>query len=382
MTGSVDVVVIGSGMIGAATARHLVEAGVTTALIGAVEPNDYSTASGPFASHWDEGRVTRIAAFSPQWAELAAQSIRRYGDIATRSGVRFHTPVGLAFVAPDADTAGRHGEALGADIRSMSAVELLGRTGISVPRDHRIVYEGPPAGLINPRAMVVAQRRLVERAGGRLIDGVVETVRPRSTGVDVHVAGTRIQAGTVVLATGAHGAELVGIELDIERRLHTIVRADVGPGPLPSLILHEPDHDGLSGVYWVPPVGYPNGRTLLKIGGTTVPIEVADTSSRITAWFNAGGSVAAAGSLLESMRQLLPGRSIGWNDHQPCVLTYTPTDLPYIGFVDERVVVASGGCGAAAKSGDELGRLAASVAAGTDWPNPRLPAGLFAPRVR
>lgn len=384
MTERVEIAVIGSGMIGSAAARHLAESGVATALVGAVEPDDYATAPGPFASHYDEGRVTRITAFSPQWAELAVRSIERYGDIATRSGIAFHSPVGLAVVAPTAEAAADHGRALGADVRMMHETDLLNHTGIKVPDGgrHRVAYEGPPAGLINPRGLVRAQRALVERAGGRLVDTPVIAVRSSGDGVEVDAGGITVTCETAILATGGYGAEIAGIDLEIERRLRTIVRADVGPGPMPSLIHSEPAHPELDDLYWVPPVRFPNGRTLLKIGGDSLPMQRAESIEDITAWFNRGGSEAEAEVLLESLRTLLPDRTIVWSDHLPCVVTYTSTELPYIGFVDERVVVALGGCGAAAKSGDEIGRLAASVAAGTDWPNPRLPAGLFTPRIR
>ena len=384
MNERVDVAVIGSGMIGSAAARHLAEAGTAVALVGAAEPDDLSSAPGPFSSHYDEGRVTRISAFSPQWAELAARSIERYGDLATRSGETFHMPAGLAVIAVEAEFAGEVGAELGADVRSMTGDELLARTGIRVPEGggHRVVYEGPPAGVINPRAMVRAQRRLVERAGGRLIDDVVTGLRPASAGVEIVAASGTVTAGTVVLATGAYGAGLAGVDLEIERRLHTVVRAEVGPGPLPALIHPEAAHPDLESLYWVPPLRYPNGRTLLKIGGVGVPVETASSTSEVDRWFRSGGSAAVADSLRDSIGTLLPGRTMAWSDQQPCVLTYTPTDLPYVGFVDDRVVVALGGCGAAAKSSDEIGRLAAAVASGAAWPNPRLPAGLFTPRVR
>lgn len=384
MSERVDVAVIGSGMIGSAAARHLAEAGSSVALVGAHEPEEFSSAPGPFSSHYDEGRVTRISDFSPQWAELAARSIDRYGDLATRSAVTFHMPAGLAIVAAEAELAADVGANLGADVRSMTAAELFARTGIRVPEGggHRVAYEGAPAGVINPRAMVRAQRRLVERAGGSLIDAVVTAVRAVAGGVEVEAGGSTVEAGTALVATGAYGAGLAGVDLEIERRLHTIVRAEVGPGPLPSLIHQEAAHLDLESLYWVPPLRYPNGRMLLKIGGVGLPVETASSNADIDAWFRSGGSAAVADSLRESIRSLLPGRAIDWSDHQPCVLTYTPTDLPYIGHVDDHVVVAVGGCGAAAKSSDEIGRLAAAVAAGAEWPNPRLPAGLFAPRVR
>ena len=101
MTNDYEVAVIGRGMIGAAAARHLAESDTTVVLIGSGEPADYTNAAGPFASHYDQGRITRISSASEVWAELAARSIARYGDIAARSGVSFHEPRGLAQTSSD-----------------------------------------------------------------------------------------------------------------------------------------------------------------------------------------------------------------------------------------------------------------------------------------
>ena len=66
---------------------------------------------------------------------------------------------------------------------------------------------------------------------------------------------------------------------------------------------------------------------------------------------------------------------------RPCVYTETPTGLPYVGWVEDGLAVAIGGNGAAAKSSDEWGRLAAGLFAADGWTD-SLPASLFAPRMR
>ena len=76
-----DVIVVGRGIIGAPAARHLAEGGVSVALVGPDEPLDRTTSDGPFCSHPDEGRITRIAGRNGPWVELAARSIERYADI-------------------------------------------------------------------------------------------------------------------------------------------------------------------------------------------------------------------------------------------------------------------------------------------------------------
>ena len=87
-----DVAVVGRGLIGASAARHLAESGIKVVLIGPDEPFDRRASSGPFCSHPDEGRITRVAGRTAIWSQLAARSIERYPDIAARSGISFHNP--------------------------------------------------------------------------------------------------------------------------------------------------------------------------------------------------------------------------------------------------------------------------------------------------
>ena len=75
MTDLYDVAVVGRGLIGAAAARHLAESGIKVVLIGPDEPFDRRASSGPFCSHPDEGRITRVAGRTAIWSQVAARSI-------------------------------------------------------------------------------------------------------------------------------------------------------------------------------------------------------------------------------------------------------------------------------------------------------------------
>ena len=66
--------VLGSGLIGSAAARHLATLGHDVTLIGPGEPADWGAHGGVFASHYDEGRITRGIEFTPFWAEVSRAS--------------------------------------------------------------------------------------------------------------------------------------------------------------------------------------------------------------------------------------------------------------------------------------------------------------------
>ena len=53
-------------------------------------------------------------------------------------------------------------------------------------------------------------------------------------------------------------------------------------------------------------------------------------------------------------------------------------DSPYVGWVEDGLAVALGGCGSAAKSSDELGRLASTLFESEHWTDP-LPSTAFEP---
>lgn len=93
-------IVVGRGLMGAAAARHLARRVDGVAVIGPDEPNDRKAHQGVFASHYDEGRITRTIDPDCNWALLANRSIGRYGEIARDSGIDFYREVGCVVVAP------------------------------------------------------------------------------------------------------------------------------------------------------------------------------------------------------------------------------------------------------------------------------------------
>jgi sarcosine oxidase len=374
-----EVAVVGRGLIGSAAARHLAEAGHSVALIGPGEPADYASSTGPFASHYDEGRITRMIDPDPAWSHLAIRSIARYGDIEQRSGIGFHSGTGLVYSGADPHADLAHALELNIDAREVTAAEVAERFGIDMSSAGAIILEAAPAGHINPRRMIAAQSRLTASAGGTVIDAPVSAATPTPDGVQLTVGNDTVLAHGVLLCTGAWAAELVGVDLPLERSLRTILMAELDEGPaLPSLINRTVERSR-EDIYWVPPVRFPDGRTMLKIGGYDPASQFASDLATVTDWFQGGGSVAEADDLEDRLREFLPDRTIRWRDFKPCVVTNTPHDLPWIDWVDDRVAVAVGGCGSAAKSADEIGRLAGTLFTDEGWTDPVLKLESFRP---
>jgi sarcosine oxidase len=380
-----DVAVVGRGMIGSAAARHLVEGGRSVALVGPAEAMDRGASQGPFSSHPDEGRITRVAGRTDVWSQVAARSIARYDDIATRSGTTFHTPCGLVSVSTLAGEWAERGRRFGSDARVVDPEWIRDRTGIAVADGRLALYEGPPAGHINPRRLVAAQTLLVARGGGQVIEHAATAVTEVGGGFEVSGQWGAVTADRVLLATGAFGSELLGPKLNVDRRPRTTLMAELGAGrsgvgaeAITSLILEGPADDRLEGIYWVPPVRYPDGVARLKIGGNLWDAPILEPEDLVP-WFHGDGSAAEVEALDNSLRALLPDFDVLGTTQAPCVYTGTPTGHPYIGWVDDGLAVAVGGNGSAAKSSDELGRLAATLFDEAGWSD-SIPADTFTPQ--
>ncbi len=94
------VAVTGRGMIGAAAAKYLAQAGHEVVLIGPQEPVERASHDGVFGSHYDEGRITRSLDADPFWSEVSRASIARYREIETASGIAFFTECGAMMAGP------------------------------------------------------------------------------------------------------------------------------------------------------------------------------------------------------------------------------------------------------------------------------------------
>ncbi|MCM2294203.1 FAD-dependent oxidoreductase [Allorhizobium sp. BGMRC 0089] len=368
--------IIGRGMMGAAAARHLADASDGVALLGPDEPAEKATHQGVFGSHYDEARITRTIDPDPVWAKLAHRSIARYGEIEQASGIRFYHEAGCLIVGPKpVDEASyvtkvaRAASALGVSTESLSPEQLQKRFGyFSFGSDAAGIYEARHAGYVNPRRLVEAQSLLVERAGVRLIRQTAVTVRDEGTYVAVETdRGETLRARKVLVAAGGFSIadRLLPKTLDLAVYARTVAFFEIAEDQLahyqdmPSLI-HEAD-DPKDHIYLLPPVRYPDGKTYLKIGGDPDDLKLI-TEPDIRDWFRSGGRTGTRDHLAQIIGDLVPSLSHAPLSMAACVTSFTPTGYPAIGWSDSpRIGVLAGGCGAAAKSSDEIGRMGAML---------------------
>lgn len=390
----VDVAVVGLGLIGSATLRELAAAGAASgavvAGIGPAEPPELATHPGAFASHYDSGRVTRRLDARFEWALLATRAIARYGELEAQSGIRFHRPVGAVLAELDA---GRVTATIANADRVGSPVHVSGPDApnpfaplLAFPTGSTLLAEPAPAGHIDPRRMLAANLAVSAELGATIVREECAALEPDAGGGwAVRAAGGGVvRARTVVLAAGPHADELRPGLPPLAVRAESVVQATLAPNEaerlaaLPSVLARLADHPVYADLYLVPPTEYPDGSVRLKLGATSEPYRPLRTAGEKRAWMRGDGHRLELAALRSLVEALVPGvRATAWAT-APCLITETPSDLPYLDHVDEGLVLAAGGNGYAAKSANAIGELAARLALEGRWRDPDLAAAAFA----
>jgi len=310
--------IIGKGMIGAAAGRYVSQISDSVVIIGPDEPAEpWSQHQGVFASHYDQGRITRELDSNPVWAELAQRSIAEYENIETASGIHFYHPCGGIQVGPVPQKPDDYmartestAQQLGTEYCRYSGQEFCELyPALSIREEYRVLHEPTVAGYINPRELVAAQTKIAQQ------QGATETERLQN---------------------------------------------------LPSVIFYEGINDpDLTGIYMLPPIRYPDGETYIKIGGRLNEVKIPQSADELQAWFRSDGSGREAEALENALFAILPGLQAEELVVKPCAITMTETGEPLLAEVAAgRIAVVAGGCGAAAKSSNEIGRLGAELVLG------------------
>jgi glycine/D-amino acid oxidase-like deaminating enzyme len=367
--------VIGKGLMGAAAVRYLSRWG-ETAVIGPDEPTNWQTYTGVFASHYDQGRITRRLSKDVIWSELAQVAIAQYPALETAGGIRFHQPTGGLYVAPDPNDAyfqlaGSWGKQHRVDYARWTPAERQAHLPfLDFPAGWPTLWEGPPAGYINPRELIKAQLAVAEQQGAAVIRETAVSVQPDGNCIRVVTdAGHTYQANKVLLATGAFSNcyDLLPRPLPLRVKSEIIILAEVGEAEVERLatmptVIYQIASDMLNDIYLLPPIRYPDGRFYLKMGCNTAVDQTLATLEEMRRWMIGGDSDLMLEPMRAALESIIPGLHAETYQTKRCLITYTPHGKPYIdALLPGRLYVATGGNGSSAKSSDSLGRLAAEL---------------------
>jgi len=372
----VEIAVVGRGLIGAAAGRHLAKAGHRVTLIGPDEPAARAAHRGVFASHYDEGRITRGLDPWPFWSRVSRAAIARYAEIEAESGIGFFTEAGSLMAGPEGSRfmdqlqQVRDRDGIACDTyRDAGLAERF--PAFAFPEGTLALHEPKGAGHISPRRLVAAQTAAAERAGARVLRVAATGIDEAGDGVRIATGAGTLRADRVLVATGGFTANLLGAASpDLTVLARTVALFRVGPAEvarlagMPTLIYLDAEGND---PYLLPPIRYPDGEWYLKLGGD--PEDVALSGDAIADWFRGDGNPEVGALLEAAIRARMPGLRIEAMRTMPCVTTYAPENIATLRMLSDRVGVAVAGCGRGAKCSDELGRLGAGLIAGTPLPD-------------
>jgi glycine/D-amino acid oxidase-like deaminating enzyme len=367
----VKIVVVGAGIVGAATAYALSSRGADVELLDAGEVSGGTTGLGEgnvLCSDKDAGPELELAVAG---REMFDEIERRYGELARirRKGalVVHRTEAGLA-----------------AEPARLERLQAAGvRCVLLEPEQARALEPGLAPDLLgaslfpddlqcDPRGIARGMALEARAAGARIRTGTrVEQILP---GEGVLTAAGVLQADAVVLAAGAWSAELArgaGLELPLEPRKGQLVRLGWGPFSV--------RHKVFDGGY-LAAVAAPEAELRLStVLETTWQGKVLVGSSRERKGFDTSVDPAVSSALLERAAQLMPGiAQLEVDDAWAGLRPWLPHGLPAIG--PSRAVpglwVAAGHEGAGVGLGPITGEL---VAAAINGEAPRIDLSPFAP---
>lgn len=377
--------VIGLGLVGSAVVSHAAS-DLRPIGIGPAEPSDWSSHDGPFASHYDSGRITRRLDARREWAILASRAIDRYAELEEQTGITFHHPTGMVFVRRDSDGVARQravAAELGFDLSVADAADFDGH--YCFPAGFTCLHEPAPAGFIDPRAMIRAQLRFAQDRGAVIRRAKVVEIARVSAGFRLELSdGTTVLANDVVIATGAYGRRLSDEPLAVSVRPEATILAEVDPGTAAELAIpaaiHLLDHERFEDVYVVPPTRYPDDRWYVKLGGSWKGAVPLANERAMNEWMSGVAADAQLDPMRAVLTDLLPTVPFLSFRMKPCLITDSATGLPMVGRVADGRIIARAGNGHAAKSADAIGALAAGLVRNGHWTDPDLDAADFEPQ--
>ena len=176
-----------------------------------------------------------------------------------------------------------------------------------------------------------------------------------------------IKCKKILLATGSFANHLGIIPklTSIKIMEHTVVFAEINYSAgeilnkMPSIIYRKTE-DIFGSVYILPPIKYPDGRLWLKIGQSKGK-EMSCPEKNLTSWFQSQGDKKIADWLLSELKTVLPKVKFLSTHSESCATTKSDSGYQFIDkFEGTEIYSCLVGDGQAAKSADEIGRIAAN----------------------
>jgi len=251
-----DVLVIGGGAVGLATALYLAREGCDVALVERGEAGmAASTANAgslhvqllsyDFDGESDRGpAIDRLRLGPPSialWREIAAAADEGLG-IRTEGGLMLaETPEQLSWVRAKVAVERRQGLAS----HALGANELYSLAPYLGPGFLGACWS-PDEGQIDPLRGTLALRGLARAAGAQLYEGVeVQAIARDGAGYAVTLGEGQVRAGRVVNCAGAYAGRIgamLGLDLPVVGSVQQVIATEAGPTTMRHLVAHAGRH--------------------------------------------------------------------------------------------------------------------------------------------
>ena len=371
-----DVIVLGLGAMGSATAQHLAERGKRVLAIEQfTAPHDKGSSHGG-------SRMIRQAYFeSPDYIPLVLRAYELWRRVERDTGTRLlHITGGLNIGARDGDLAKR---TIAASERHSIPFEVLAPREISrrfpvvIPQMDDVAVHETNAGYLFPEECIRAQLALASRAGAELhFEETVLSWSQAEDGVEVLTSKDRYIAGHLVIAAGPWANQaLRGIfPLRVTRQVMAWIQPTTGVTPfMPErfpVFLCE-DIDGGYPGYGFPALDGPGGGIKVAIHGSDVICTPETVDREIH-----GADLQQIVDRLKVRMPALDGEVVR---AKTCLYTMSPDEHFVIGPHPQfaSCSVACGFSGHGFKFAGVVGEILADLAISGSTPHP---IGLFSPR--
>jgi sarcosine oxidase len=365
-----DVIVVGLGAMGTATADELAARGMRVLGLEAFGPGH---AHG--SSHGPTRIVRRVIEEAPFYVPIALDAFDRWRDLEADSGQRLLVPSGVIRIAPPGSDLHRMFRA-SADAWGMEYEELGGRAvherfpALTAPDDYAALFERDAGAILARRALLALQERARRRGAELHFDEPVTSWSADGAGFAVRTADATYRADRLVITAGAWTGRLSD-GLDLPLVAHRVVNATFrpldeaacDPARLPAFIIAD-DRDGLvgtpalrgDGIYGIPAVAGEG----VKIGAGGTPTDPDAVDRTVTA--------AEVAALREWVARFVPAAAGEVVSTLTCLYTKSPDEH----FVIDRhpghpgVVVASPCSGHGFKYTPAIGALLADLTLGIE----------------
>jgi sarcosine oxidase len=382
---SPDIIVIGNGLFGSATTRHLAERGHDVLNIGAASsgpdvrgiPEAQWPTHRVYSSHNDAARLTRLQDRDPAWADVTARAVDGYRRLEEASGITFFHDVGCLIVSRP-----------GGDGVSADPIEVMNETGvgftfyepgdptwrgiwpsINFPDTHYVAFESSPAGYIQPKRLIAAQNTLAERAGAAFLVDTVSGISRTDDRFSVKTASGDTHRGAKVVVCAGAFTNFNGMlpePAPVSLKSEVVILGEVTEADALSLadsptVKYLIDVSDLESIYMVPPVRYEDGRYYIKMGANTSLDQPMTELDKIQEWFNSDTDPEYLPIFEPALRSLWPTVEFVSVRTQPCLITYSPDRVPIIEHQGDGLFVATAGNGGGAKGSDAWGERTAEL---------------------